>query len=262
VRAAERCDLLLVVGCNITRGLPSEMVGAVLGRDGARVILCCPSPPLVQSGVLHLPGALAETMPGLVATLGGTAGPAPETEQVIRAFKTFDINGDGFISREELTAVLARLDRGQHGSAWADRILQAADLDRDDRIDYVDFLTWVMEGATASDKNRLFSEPLPELKDAKVVPGKRAVSRSMAGEVPARTASRGVAGPLRSSSAGSAAGGGRPQGSAATQVRSPSRASNFSRTPSPPKVTSGSRTPVLPQIPMSGRRAVSAGKRW
>lgn len=263
-RAAERCDVLLVVGAGITHGLAARMANAVLGHEGSRVILMNASLVQAPTGVLQLPGALGETVPALVAAVRSSTGPSPETEQIIRAFRKFDINGDGFISRDELTSVLQRLERGDSGCAWADRILQAVDLDGDDRIDYVDFLTWVMEGATPSEKSRLFSGHLPELREpAPKLAARRVVPRpSVSSEATSRTSSRGTS--QRNGSASSHHGRGRPSLTTPTSSRSPSQLSVLSRTPSPPRsgVGAGSRTPVLPQISATTRnRCASKGRR-
>mmetsp|Transcript_120946 Transcript_120946/g.342140 ORF Transcript_120946/g.342140 Transcript_120946/m.342140 type:complete len:368 (-) Transcript_120946:113-1216(-) len=71
-------------------------------------------------------------------------------DHVLTLFHDFDNNGDGVIQREELVAVLGRL-----GDDWTEdrvnELLVAADLNRDGKIQFEEFITWVFgEGEEAT----------------------------------------------------------------------------------------------------------------
>eukprot|EP00747_Dinoflagellata_sp_TGD_P139097 gnl/TRDRNA2_/TRDRNA2_175858_c2_seq1.p1 gnl/TRDRNA2_/TRDRNA2_175858_c2~~gnl/TRDRNA2_/TRDRNA2_175858_c2_seq1.p1 ORF type:complete len:239 (+),score=43.39 gnl/TRDRNA2_/TRDRNA2_175858_c2_seq1:241-957(+) len=63
-------------------------------------------------------------------------------DSIVDVFKQFDLDGNGTISRDELTRVLKSLNE-----AWDDAkcsaIFDAADADRDGAIDYTEFAAWV-----------------------------------------------------------------------------------------------------------------------
>lgn len=67
-------------------------------------------------------------------------------ERSVSAFRRFDQNGDGLISKQEL----ARIFKGLDPDAWTDeridRLMDAADSDCDDCINYEEFVAWLMGG--------------------------------------------------------------------------------------------------------------------
>lgn len=59
--------------------------------------------------------------------------PSPESQKVLEAFKRFDQDGSGAISREELTAVLKKLDE-EWDSSSIDQLLANADTSGDGEL--------------------------------------------------------------------------------------------------------------------------------
>ncbi|PAA52379.1 hypothetical protein BOX15_Mlig025708g2 [Macrostomum lignano] len=60
-------------------------------------------------------------------------------------FESFDANGSGKISRDELDAVLREMHGGDHGydAEALQRFLQQNDKDGDAELDYEEFLQWI-----------------------------------------------------------------------------------------------------------------------
>mmetsp|Transcript_28216 Transcript_28216/g.51955 ORF Transcript_28216/g.51955 Transcript_28216/m.51955 type:complete len:553 (-) Transcript_28216:64-1722(-) len=67
---------------------------------------------------------------------------ASKISEVLGTFKQFDINGDGTISREELTTVCSKLDP-TFTEASMKSIFEAADLNKDERISIEEFVTYI-----------------------------------------------------------------------------------------------------------------------
>lgn len=63
---------------------------------------------------------------------------------IVDTFRTFDANGDGIITRCELASVLQLLDQGKYDEKTVDIVLGAADTNGDGRINYEEFVQWVM----------------------------------------------------------------------------------------------------------------------
>jgi len=109
--------------------------------------------------------------------------------EILKAFQAFDKNGDGTVSREELTALLQTLDK----KAWTERkitaLLRAVDKDHNGKIDYDEFVRWMM--ATAStDKDRKAVMSASELQSqpaaaasAEPAPGAEAAEKPVADAV-------------------------------------------------------------------------------
>lgn len=59
---------------------------------------------------------------------------------LLEAFRVFDLNGDGFISSEELQSVLSRLGMWDERSGKdCGRMINAYDSNRDGRLDFEEF---------------------------------------------------------------------------------------------------------------------------
>merc|ERR1712048_1489936 len=62
---------------------------------------------------------------------------------IANKIRHFDLNGDGYIERKELKAVL----KGQDPEKWTEkelgRLFRYLDVNEDDRIDYDEFVEWV-----------------------------------------------------------------------------------------------------------------------
>lgn len=72
---------------------------------------------------------------------------------IVDTFRRFDQNGDGLISKEELRRVLCALDRSEFTEGTVDMVLGAADTNQDGKIQYEEFVSWVLQeagGASAS----------------------------------------------------------------------------------------------------------------
>merc|ERR1712232_1239159 len=68
-------------------------------------------------------------------------------EKIISTFKGWDINGDGFISKEELQRVMRLLGVADE---HIDKIFAAADTNADGAIDYAEFVHWLFYGSAIS----------------------------------------------------------------------------------------------------------------
>lgn len=91
-----------------------------------------------------------------VPALPGTAGAAAEAEEdvakrakVKRAFKRFDLNGDGMISKTELSRVMKTLN-GKVSDKHITSVLKQIDQNNDGSIAYEEFVDWVMGGGEGS----------------------------------------------------------------------------------------------------------------
>jgi Ca2+-binding EF-hand superfamily protein len=75
----------------------------------------------------------------------------PQTEEAIReAFQQVDTDGDGFITRTELQNLFRKIDPSSWSPDKVDDLLKAADANNDGRIQYDEFVRWVMEGGEGS----------------------------------------------------------------------------------------------------------------
>ena len=64
----------------------------------------------------------------------------PTKEQIQAAFKVFDADGDGFITRDELVAILTRpTSKRSHSKQEAEAIFAKADRNNDGRVDIDEF---------------------------------------------------------------------------------------------------------------------------
>jgi len=86
----------------------------------------------------------AETLRDAVRSMGGRS--SGDVGAVVDAFKEWDTDESGCISKEELSAVLLKLDES-FTQEMADKLFEIADVNQDGKIDYVEFSNWVT-GAT------------------------------------------------------------------------------------------------------------------
>lgn len=70
---------------------------------------------------------------------------------IVDTFKKFDKNQDGVISRSELTAVFKALGGGKFSDSDIDALMTAADTNKDGKIQYNEFVSWVMSPAKGGD---------------------------------------------------------------------------------------------------------------
>mmetsp|Transcript_42556 Transcript_42556/g.76214 ORF Transcript_42556/g.76214 Transcript_42556/m.76214 type:complete len:374 (+) Transcript_42556:204-1325(+) len=67
--------------------------------------------------------------------------------QVVAAFRKYDVNGDGVISKKELQNVMSRIY--DFKSEELDLLMEGADTKKDGLIDYAEFARWVLETVSA-----------------------------------------------------------------------------------------------------------------
>jgi len=72
------------------------------------------------------------------------AKPGMSNEKILQCFKTFDVNGDGTISREELGEVLHMLDKDRKfNTSDVQAVMDEIDTSNDGSIDYAEFTVWL-----------------------------------------------------------------------------------------------------------------------
>ena len=83
-----------------------------------------------------------------------TAGPLQEViekAEIRKSFERFDLNGDGWIDREEMEKVIRKVDAEK---TWSDaeisQIFSFVDLNGDGRIHYREFVEWVYSSGIAT----------------------------------------------------------------------------------------------------------------
>lgn len=76
-----------------------------------------------------------------------------DTERILRIFRRFDYNADGLIDTEELSLVLNSLDPHWH-TGMADLLLETIDVNGDGKIEYSEFIEWIMESKDEWDEVR------------------------------------------------------------------------------------------------------------
>ncbi|KFK44255.1 hypothetical protein AALP_AA1G234900 [Arabis alpina] len=68
-----------------------------------------------------------------------------DDEAIVKAFNVFDVNGDGYISSEELRAVLERLGFEEEAKDWdCGRMIRVHDKNLDGVIDFDEFKNMVL----------------------------------------------------------------------------------------------------------------------
>lgn len=73
--------------------------------------------------------------------------------KIVEAFRRFDLNGDGLITKDELGEVLRRLDPKTWTNSRLDKLFKGADVDKDGKLSYDEFTKWLMS-TPASDASR------------------------------------------------------------------------------------------------------------
>jgi len=68
-------------------------------------------------------------------------------ELIVSTFKRFDSNQDGVIDRVELTKVLKALSPDKFDESSITMLMNAADTNKDGKIQYAEFIAWVMAGS-------------------------------------------------------------------------------------------------------------------
>lgn len=68
-----------------------------------------------------------------------------DDETIVRAFNVFDVNGDGYISAEELRDVLERLGFEEEAKAWdCGRMIRVHDKNLDGFVDFEEFKNMIL----------------------------------------------------------------------------------------------------------------------
>lgn len=68
-----------------------------------------------------------------------------DDEAIVRAFNVFDVNGDGYISAEELRDVLERLGFEEEAKAWdCGRMIRVHDKNLDGFVDFEEFKNMIL----------------------------------------------------------------------------------------------------------------------
>ncbi|CAN6449812.1 unnamed protein product [Victoria cruziana] len=80
---------------------------------------------------------------------GGAAAMVAGDDELKEAFDVFDVNGDGFISVEELSSVLVSL-RLKSGWRECKEMIRSVDLDGDGRVNFQEFLQMMKAGGFTS----------------------------------------------------------------------------------------------------------------
>lgn len=81
----------------------------------------------------------------------GSAESAEHEAKIVKCFRCFDINNDGVISRDELAAVLRKLDtNNQLGSSEIDELVRSYDKSGDGHFQYEEFSAWILGNHSAS----------------------------------------------------------------------------------------------------------------
>jgi cGMP-dependent protein kinase len=68
------------------------------------------------------------------------------SDKVLSTYKRFDTNGDGVIDRDELKMLLQVLDSGTFSEEDTEKFLDSVDANNDGKIQFEEFLSWVMDG--------------------------------------------------------------------------------------------------------------------
>lgn len=68
-------------------------------------------------------------------------------ERLLQAFQTWDLNGDGYIQKDELMKAMLAIGLAEEKT---DMLFEAADLDKDGAINYEEFSTWLIGSAPSA----------------------------------------------------------------------------------------------------------------
>lgn len=127
----------------------NEFVAWVLGKSAARELAAA----LTASSAPSTFYNRAEERRGQTAASVGLT-EEECMERINEAFRRFDADGDGVISRSELAGVLRRLEPSVWDTQRLDKLLENIDTNGDGRIQYDEFVSWVWAHEDALDRRR------------------------------------------------------------------------------------------------------------
>lgn len=85
--------------------------------------------------------------------------PSSEAEQIIHFFRKFDTDCNGYIEREELENVFRKICPSCFDERKVDRVFKVVDKNKDGRIDYKEFVIWLMNGSPSKTPHRVSDAP-------------------------------------------------------------------------------------------------------
>eukprot|EP00929_Paragymnodinium_shiwhaense_P038660 TRINITY_DN20404_c4_g1_i1.p1 TRINITY_DN20404_c4_g1~~TRINITY_DN20404_c4_g1_i1.p1 ORF type:complete len:781 (-),score=240.71 TRINITY_DN20404_c4_g1_i1:236-2578(-) len=74
--------------------------------------------------------------------------------KIVALFSQFDANGDGVLEKDELGTILSSLNGDLFTDDAVDKMLEAADINADGKVDLEEFVTWLFSGGDISDSVR------------------------------------------------------------------------------------------------------------
>mmetsp|Transcript_130140 Transcript_130140/g.229154 ORF Transcript_130140/g.229154 Transcript_130140/m.229154 type:complete len:716 (+) Transcript_130140:2-2149(+) len=85
--------------------------------------------------------------------------PPSEAEQIISFFRKFDTDCNGYIDREELKCVFLKICPSCFDDRKVEKVFKVVDVNNDGRIDYKEFVNWLMNGSPSKRPQRLEDAP-------------------------------------------------------------------------------------------------------
>lgn len=102
-----------------------------------------------QKGVQYIEGMVTPAVLSYICRSGlylKSSGDSPDVlDNMLAVFRTYDENNDGTISVSELSNVLTRLGAASCSEADLQELMDATDLNRDGRIQYEEFLSFILK---------------------------------------------------------------------------------------------------------------------